>query len=121
MALAEAKAIMYKNYDLTTKALVTEIFVPCLSMTLNERWEVRRTQELDINTPRFVPDVSEINNPEYVTFMVSEMKQIEELNKTIVSSKRNITINSMLMNIMKELVKIYDEKVRISRTRTYLV
>ena len=114
MALAEAKAIIYKNYDNETKGLVTEIFVPHMGMTLNERWEVRRTPEISINRASFTPDISELANPEYVTFMLHELKQCEEFNKTIAMSQKNILINGMLMDIMNELVKIYDEKVRLA-------
>lgn len=90
------------------------LYVPTLAMTLHDNWEVVRNEEMEIPTRTYKIDHQQLSNPDYVAHMVSEMKTIEEEKKITHESIKRITIRLELVDIMKELVKIYDEKVRLA-------
>ncbi len=90
------------------------IYVPALKMTLHDDWEVVRNEEMEIPSRTFTIDHQQLGNVDYVAHMASEMKAIEEEKKITNESIRHIRIKLELIDIMKELVKIYDEKVRLA-------
>lgn len=90
------------------------LYVPTLAMTLHDDWEVVRNEEMDIPTRTYQVDHQKLGNPDYVRHMLSEMKVIEEEKKITNDSIKRIMIRTELVDIMKELVKIYDEKVRLA-------
>lgn len=90
------------------------LYVPSLKLTLHDDWEVVRNEEMDIPNTNYTADPSRLSDPEYVKHMVNEMKRVEEEKKETNNSMTHITIRSELVDIMKELVKLYDEKVRLA-------